>query len=267
MGCEGAMSRRRLIRTACFSMLWAEEPAVHGISALLDGEGLIQVPAGEFQMGFDGGYGDEKPGHRVRITRAFELGKYEVTQEQWRAVMSEAHPRPGVNADNAPSRFKGAALPVESVSWNDVQVFLARLNGRSQEYRFRLPTEAEWEYASVAGKGASERGAIGDRAWFKENSGEETHAVGQKQANAFGLHDLDGNVAEWVNDWYGFDYYADSPVDDPQGPETGSYRVFRGGCWFDEERACRASARRFDFPINQFHNVGFRVVRERKLGV
>ncbi len=245
------------------SRLQATEDEAIGIGALTDGSGMVRIPPGEFSMGAADGNPDEGPVHRVRISRAFEIGKFEVTQAQWETVLADAHPRPGVpllNSQGAevsrkPSHFKGPSLPVESVSWDDVQLFLARLNERDPKHSYRLPTEAEWEYA------AKHRAALETRAWYKDNSGESTHLVGQKQANATGLFDMDGNVAEWVHDWYGHEYYDETPLADPQGPRTGSYRVFRGGSWLDDGQYCRPTFRRFDFPVNRFYNVGFRVVR------
>ncbi len=216
-------------------------------------------------MGSTNGNPDELPVHRVQITRAFELSKYEITQAQWESVLNDAHPRPGVPLMNAqgaevsrkPSHFPGSSLPVENIAWDDVQLFLARLNARDPEHIYRLPTEAEWEYAANAGK----RAPHDSNAWHKENSGDQTHPVGQHKANAWGLFDMQGNVAEWVQDWYGREYYAESALKDPQGPAAGSYRVFRGGSWLDEEKQCRTSFRGFDFPVNRLYNVGFRVAR------
>src|SRR6185295_12837821 len=128
--------------------------------------------------------------HKVRITRQFEIGKYEVTQEQWQAVMG----------DN-PSNFKGANLPVEKVSWNDAQDFLLKLNARDG-YTYRLPTEAEWEYACRAGSMGDFAGELDDVAWYDKNSGSKTHPVGQKRPNVWGLYDMHGNVSEWCSDWY-----------------------------------------------------------------
>ena len=199
------------------------------------------------------------------------MGKCEVTQAQWEAVMSDAHSGPGarvVNVDgaavsNRPSRFQGAALPVESVSWEDVALFLKRLNARDTRQAWRLPTEAEWEYACRAG-GEREPG-LGAIAWYKANSGDRTQPVATKEPNAWGLHDMQGNVAEWVQDWYSPDYYEDSPAADPKGPEagpeTGSYRVIRGSCWHNTSENCRAAIRGFDFPVSRFDYVGFRLVR------
>ncbi|NQT39791.1 MAG: formylglycine-generating enzyme family protein, partial [Planctomycetes bacterium] len=156
---------------------------------------LVLIPAGSFLMGDD----RAKPVHKVRITKPFYLGKYEVTQEQWEAVM-------GSN----PSNFKGAKNPVEQVSWDNCQQFLVKLNAKSggQGGKFVLPTEAQWEYACRAGStgkfcfGDDEK-QLGEYAWYGENSGSKTHPVGEKKPNTFGLHDMHGNVWEWCHDWYG----------------------------------------------------------------
>jgi formylglycine-generating enzyme required for sulfatase activity len=240
------------------------EKASHSLTALLDGSDFVRVPAGEFQMGSAAGEADEAPVHRVRISRDFEIGKFEVTQAQWETAMVDPHAGAGAvrktpegaAIGSNPSHFKGGSLPVESVSWDDIQVFLARLNARDAEHTYRLPTEAEWEYAC-----RDESADVGARAWYKENSDGRTQAVGGKQPNARGLFDSVGNVAEWVADWYAHDYYAESEADDPRGPATGSYRVFRGGCWLDPAKYCRVTARNFEFPVSRLYNVGFRVVR------
>lgn len=224
-----------------------------GVSALLDGSGFVKLSAGEFEMGSTNGNPDEQPVHKVRITRAFEIGKYEVTQEQWDVVMRDPHSR-GVPV--RPSHFRGEGFPVEKVSFDDVQDFLRRLNLRDDKHNYRLPTEAEWEYA--CGRSAAD---IHQIAWYEANAEKTTHPVGSKQPNARGIYDMFGNVAEWVQDWYGREYYTDSPLTDPQGPETGSYRVYRGGCWFDPAKNCRVSYRGFDFPNSELYNVGFRLVR------
>jgi formylglycine-generating enzyme required for sulfatase activity len=162
----------------------------------------------------------------------------------------------GVTVGAAPSHFKGSSLPVDSVSWDDIQAFLDRLNARDRDRLYRLPTEAEWEYAC-----GGEAAPLATTAWFKENSQGATHPVGALPPNPRGLCDTLGNVAEWVHDWYAHDYYAESPVSDPLGPRTGSYRVFRGGSWLDTARNCRITARNFEFPVSRLHNVGFRIVR------
>jgi len=255
------LSRRTLLRAAGVSLAspsiraWQED-ARYGLQALLDNSAMARIPAGEFSMGSTNGVADEQPVHRVRIARPFEMGKFEVTQAQWISVMRDPHgPPEAVN----PSYFKGPNLPVESVSWNDVQLFLERLNRRTESHEYRLPTEAEWEYACKAGSAR-----LDEVAWYKDNSGERTQPVGLKKPNAWGLYDMQGNVAEWVNDWYAFDYYAESPSADPQGPESGSYRVFRGGGWFNLPNFCRPASRAFDFPINHQSHVGFRVARAAK---
>jgi formylglycine-generating enzyme required for sulfatase activity len=178
------------------------------------------VPAGTFLMGSD----KEVPVHPVTITRNIHMGKYPVTQAQWEAVM-------GSN----PSHFKGADRPVEQVSWGDCQGFIERLNS-SGNGTFRLPTEAEWEYACRAGASGrfcfgDDEGQLGDYAWYSANSGGQTQPVGEKKPNAWGLHDMHGNVWEWCQDWW--DDYSAGPATDPQGASSGflGARVFRGGCW------------------------------------
>jgi formylglycine-generating enzyme required for sulfatase activity len=186
---------------------------------------MLLVPPGTFQMGCIMGsnqygcYGEELPVHQVTLTNAFYLGRYEVTQSQWVATM-------GSN----PSVFQGqsdsASRPVERVSWNTIQGYLSATG-------FRLPTEAEWEYACRAGtqtpfyNGSTDDSTVGALAWYSANSGNQTRPVGGKLANAFGFHDMLGNVWEWVNDWYG-GYTAEAQTN-PTGPVSASYRVFRGG--------------------------------------
>jgi len=209
---------------------------------------FVAIPAGEFMMGSDSF--DEKPRHRVRITKRFEMGKYEVTQAQWKAAM-------GAN----PSTFKGDDRPVETVSWNDVQEFLKRLNATDDGYRYRLPTEAEWEYAARAGSTADGVANVDEIAWYGENSGRETHPVGRKRANAWSLYDMLGNVWEWCADWHGANYYASSPVDDPQGPASGTDRVVRGGSWDRFVGVWPAYRYWFDPDVRSISS-GFRLVRE-----
>jgi formylglycine-generating enzyme required for sulfatase activity len=206
-------------------------------------------------MGSNNGDDDEKPMHTVRISRPFYLGKYEVTQGQWEAIM-------GKN----PSRFTGDPnRPVEQVSWEDVQEFLQRLNAREGGARYRLPTEAEWEYAVRAGSTTAysfgdSTSQLGQYAWHDGNAGGATHPVGRLQPNAWGLHDMHGNVWEWVQDWKGT--YPSGTVTDPTGPQSGSYRVSRGGSWNYAARYCR-SANRDDFaPAYRHFYLGFRLLRE-----
>ncbi|MBF0240474.1 MAG: formylglycine-generating enzyme family protein [SAR324 cluster bacterium] len=196
---------------------------------------------------------NETPRHKVTITSPFYLGKYEVTQEQWVAVM-------GSN----PSKFKSRSNPVEQVSWNDIQQFIEKLNKKEGKNEYRLPTEAEWEYAARAGTstqysfGDSES-ALGQYAWYYGNSGDTTHPVGQLKPNAWGLYDIHGNVREWVQDWYGKNYYSQSPSTDPTGPSTGSGRVLRGGSWNFPAWYCRSAFRHFDSPFNRYDYDGFRL--------
>jgi len=216
---------------------------------------FVKIQPGEFMMGCSASDSEcnssEKPAHRVRITKAFEMGKYEVTQVQWDSVM-------GSN----PSNFKGEDRPVEQVSWNDVQSFLQKLNSRNDGYRYRLPTEAEWEYAARAGTAGTYTGSLDAMAWYSNNSDSQTHPVGQKQPNAWGLYDMQGNVAEWVQDWYDATYYKSSPASDPQGPAKGYTRVLRGGSWDYNSRVSRISFRGFNGPSDRINYFGFRCVRE-----
>lgn len=213
---------------------------------------LILIPAGEFLMGANDGDMDEKPAHRVRITRPFYLAKYPTTQAQWEAVM-------GSN----PSRFKGDPnRPVENVSWDDVQEFLRRLTEKEGK-SYRLPTEAEWEYAARAGTTTAycfgdDPKLLREYGWYVENSEQTTHPIGQRKSNAWGLHDVHGNVWEWVNDWFDEAYYQKSPPEDPQGPEDGQYRVVRGGSWFYGARSLRVSTRRRSGPGYRSVRLGFR---------
>lgn len=193
---------------------------------------------------------DEQPVTRVRITRGFWLGKFEVTQSEWEAVM-------GSN----PSRFPECGrCPVDQVSWEDAQEFIRRLNTAAEGRPYRLPTEAEREYAARAGTTGDRYADDSDRiAWHAPESAGRTHPVGKKAPNAFGLHDMLGNVWEWVHDWNGL--YPGGSVTDPRGPESGSARVNRGGGWFGDSFFCRASARRHNAPDRRLINLGFRLAR------
>ncbi len=197
---------------------------------------FILIRPGTFQMGAGdaGAEEDEMPARRVTLTRAFYLGKYEVTQEEWRAVM-------GRN----PSHHPGPGLPVESVSWNDCQEFLAKLGQRTGR-QFALPTEAQWEYACRAGtttawSGGDDERRLGDCAWSEANSGGMTHPVGGKRPNAWGLYDMEGNVGEWCADWYAKHAYDSGAAADPAGPARGDARVWRGGAWGDNPGFLRCS--------------------------
>ena len=216
---------------------------------------MVRVEAGTFTMGataeMKDPYDEEKPTHRVTLTDDYYIGKYEVTQALWQAVM-----------DNDPSYFKGDNLPVEWVSWDDCQEFISKLN-RITGKTFRLPTEAEWEYAARGGnksRGYQYSGSnnLLDVAWFMDNSGSKTHAVGTKQANELGIYDMSGNVWEWCQDWYG-EYNSFSQVN-PTGANSGSYRVLRGGCWNGIAWYCRSSFRDGDAPGSRLINLGLRLV-------
>ena len=184
---------------------------------------FVKIAPGEFMMGCSTGdidcNDDERPQHRVQITKSFEIGKYEVTQTQWQAVM-----------DSNPSTMKGSDRPVETVTKIEAQDFLNRLNAQNDGYRYRLPTEAEWEYAARAGTAGPYAGSLNDIAWYAGNSEDETHTVGKKKPNAWGLYDMEGNVREWVEDLYARNYYNNSPAADPTGPAPGlrGERGFRG---------------------------------------
>lgn len=249
-----------------------QKESPYGVSALYDGSGFVRISAGEFLMGSRKGNGDEQPVHRVHISRSFEIGKFEVTQAQWESVMASnisAHAGPATKkaahgdaaAAGDPSHFKGPTLPVENVSWDDVQLFLAALNALDKKHIYRLPTEAEWEYACKAGGTEEDAGSLGAAAWFRDNSRNQTRPVGQKEPNAWGLYDMRGNVWEWVQDWYGPVYYRNSPASDPTGAAPASYRVYRGGSWHSSPADCRPSFRGFEFPVNRSYAVGFRLVR------
>ena len=216
------------------------------------------VAGGCYEMGCgswtDSCGSDESPVHEVCVD-GFWIGKYEVTQGHWEQIMGS---NPSYNK-------AGDDFPVEQVSWNDCQDFITALNGKGSN-TFRLSTEAEWEYAARGG-GKEEKYAGGNDlnslGWYLDNSESHSHEVGTKTANSLGIFDMSGNVWEWCSDWYASDYYSDSPVNNPQGPTTGSYRVIRGGGWNSNAQACRAAARSSSYPDNRDDNVGFRLVRQQ----
>jgi formylglycine-generating enzyme required for sulfatase activity len=215
---------------------------------------MLLVPPGTFQMGCMGSnqsgcYPWELPVHQVTLTNAFYLGRFEVTQQQWFATM-------GSNPSNFQGYSDSPSRPVDRVSWNAIQGYLSATG-------FRLPTEAEWEYACRAGTqtpwydGSTDESTVGALAWIRSNSDIQTHAVGGKQANAFGFHDMLGNVWEWVNDWYGG--YSSDAQSNPTGPVSATYRVIRGGSWADYPDEVRSSHRGYG-PFGM-HYFGFRVAR------
>jgi formylglycine-generating enzyme required for sulfatase activity len=217
---------------------------------------FVLVQPGTFQMGSNDGSDDERPVHSVTISKPFYIGKYEVTQAQWMAVM-------GSN----PSGFKGDNRPVETVSWNDAHDFIRKLNDKENTGKYRLPTEAEWEFAARGGTQArgfkfSGSNDVGDVAVCSSNSGNETKPVGSKQPNELGIFDMSGNVWEWCEDWYG--NYDGSSVTDPAGPSSGQSRVLRGGSWFDNVFLCRSANRLRYYPDSRFSSLGFRLVQDLK---
>ena len=217
---------------------------------------MVFVPGGEFMMGSEDGYLDEKPVHPVRV-RDFYLGKFEVTQEQWRSVMRRE-----------PSRFGDCSdCPVEQVSWHHVRRFL-RAHSKSSGREFRLPTEAEWEYAARSGGDhllwSGEPGKAGEFAWYMDNSRGKTHPVGTKRPNRFGIHDMSGNVAEWCSDWYDSTWYGISPVKNPLGPGDVMYkqRVVRGGDWSTVRAKLKVTDRGALPADNRWDFLGFRVAMD-----
>jgi len=240
--------------------LWKISQNTNNMNAILDsttspnelGMEMVKIPAGTFLMGSaDGENGREVregPQHQVTMSRTFWVGKYPVTQKQWQELMG-----------NNPGRFQkvGPDAPVENVSWDDAQAFIQKLNERQREWTYRLPTEAEWEYACRAGTPGPRYGDLDAIAWYDKNSGGTTHPVGQKKPNAFGLCDMNGNVWQWCQDYYGD--YGIAPVTDPQGPSSGQGRVVRGGSWLSDAAGIRSASRGFDSPEYRGNWLGFRV--------
>jgi serine/threonine-protein kinase PpkA len=231
---------------------------------------LVNIPGGTFMMGSDKGGGDEKPAHAVTVS-VFQMSETEITQTQYQELMK-----------SNPAFFKvSGSNPVERVSWFDAIAFCNRLSEKAKldpcydlktgtcdffKNGFRLPTEAEWEYACRAETGTDYSTGEGPNAlnragWYVDNSGEKSHPVGQKTANAWGLLDMHGNVWEWCQDWYAKDYYGGSTKQNVTGPASGSERVLRGGSWIDNTGACKASKRRSYNPNKNYSDIGFRVAR------
>jgi len=229
---------------------------------------FLSLPAGRFMMGAapeeDGAYADESPQHTVIIDKDIWLGKYEVTQAQWQRVMS-----------NNPSAFQdaGPSAPVESVTWDDCAAFFEKLNALLSSNTngpalkgFRLPTEAEWEYACRAGtttrfSGGGNDGEVTKFAWCSANSENTTHPVGQKKPNAWGFYDMQGNVWEWCSDWYGA--YSESLEKNPTGQPYGAARVLRGGSWAGYTLSTRSARRFFGIPSVSTNEFGLRAAWER----
>ena len=220
---------------------------------------FVLIPAGEFDMGSPSNEversDDEGPIHRVKISKVFYMGKYEITQKQWLDVM-------GSN----PSYFKGDNLPVENVSWRDVQDFIKKLNEMEDMNKYRLPSEAEWEYAARAGTTTrysfgDDESNLGYYAWYDANAGSKTHPVGQKKPNLWGLYDMHGNVWEWVQDTYHSNYNG-APTDGSAWERNASVRVIRGESWAGSVRYCRSAKRGYSDIGNSDRYIGFRLVRD-----
>jgi len=212
------------------------------------------VQSGSFMMGpldSDIQIGDDVS-HKVTISKPFYIGIYEVTQEHWEKVMG-----------NNPSKFKGANKPVEGISWNDAQEFIQKLS-EMEKIEYRLPTDAEWEYACRAGTTGQwyfedSMDELNDHAWCEANSKGQTHSVGQKKPNPWGLYDMYGNVGELCSDWY--DKSGDQEQTDPKGSSSGEFRVVRGGTWHTTKRICNSTVRGVNAPDNIPNAMGFRLVR------
>jgi formylglycine-generating enzyme required for sulfatase activity len=216
---------------------------------------MVFVKGGKFKMGCPDETvectADERPRHEVSV-KDFLIGKYPVTQKQWGSVM-------GVS----PAHFDGDDLPVEQVSWNEIQEFIKRLNVMTGK-KYRLPTEAEWEYAAQGGAGGKGGKFFGHRflddiAWYEYNSNGRVQPVGKKMPNELGLHDIMGNVWEWVGDWYSRTYYKEAPLSNPKGPKYGSEKIYRGGGFNSDERHCRVSLRNYNKPDYRTITLGFRL--------
>ncbi|MDR0580171.1 MAG: formylglycine-generating enzyme family protein [Campylobacteraceae bacterium] len=220
---------------------------------------FVLIPSGSFEMGTDKKIGntDEFPPHNVTISRNFYLGKFEVTQEQWIKIMS-----------SNPSEFKNNSNPVESVNWYDVQKFISKLNALENTTKYRLPTEAEWEYAArAASQSIYSFGDSADKlasyAWYYDKSSKQpfqTHFVGQKKPNKWGLYDMHGNVWEWTADWYDSEYYAKSPEKDPINNLSSLKNIaIRGGGWINSAEYMRSAVRHHKLPVAREDDLGFRV--------
>ncbi len=216
---------------------------------------FVHIPPGMFMMGSEDGERDERPVHEVEISQGFYLARYPVTLAHWEGVMG-----------NGPSRLEGSDCPVGSVSWQDADEYLQKLNAGEGEALYRLPTEAEWEYACRAGtmtvfSYGDDEESLALHAWYSDNSGLQTHEVGLKKPNAWGLYDMHGNVWEWCLDRYDEEYYAVGPSRDPHGPPEGTTRVLRGGSWDNGPKDLRAATRNRFRPAFASSSFGFRCAR------
>jgi formylglycine-generating enzyme required for sulfatase activity len=238
----------------------------------LTGLEFVEIPAGEFIMGTvnleeavadmpepnKNRVADETPAHRVTFKQPFRLAKTEITQETWLRIMNS---RPGPEQHWNHPQWK--QLPVVSVSWHDTQRFINKLNQQSTNTVYRLPTEAEWEYAARAGNTALRPFSLLDMeqyAWYFHNSNDEIQPVATRKANPWGLHDMYGNVWEWLSDWYHPDTYKRSAVDNPQGPKEGDKKIRRGGSYHCQPHLIRSAYRSADLPDKAYSVLGFRLV-------
>jgi len=221
---------------------------------------LVMIPAGSFRMGGDKtleqAEDHENPIHTVSFSKPLLMGKYAVTQAHWAVVM-----------DNNPSKFEDDLRPVETISWHDAQDFIEALNNREDTKGYRLPTEAEWEYAARAGSESayafgSESVRLDEFAWYKKNAQNQTHPVGQLAPNAWGLYDMHGNVHEWCQDWFDRGYYSQSPSQAPGGPAEGLAKSLRGGDWGSDRWYCRCASRSLGSPSRRSNRVGFRIIKD-----
>ncbi len=236
-------------------LLWGEVTGEGITAGPPDAEGMVFIKGGCFEMGdlFKDGDPDEKPVHKVCVND-FYIGMYEVTQMKWFQIM-KTYPSSLVRCDEC---------PVENVSYLDVNEYIKKLN-RSSAREYRLPTEAEWEYAARGGgqkqkwSGAAVENELNDYAWLKINSDNRPHPVGLKKANGLGLHDMCGNVQEWVYDYYDSDYYRTSPVNNPGGPSASQYRVARGGSFLNSQWGIRTSIRYRYTRDDRGREFGFRL--------
>ena len=220
---------------------------------------FVLIPPGSFRMGGDKkleqAEDHETPRHPANISQAFFMGKYAATQAQWSEIRN-----------TTPGEFKDDMRPVEGVSWHDVQTFIQKLNAKESTNQYRLPTEAEWEYAARAESHSAyffgnETSKLSQYAWYRNNSGGQTHPVGQLKPNAWGLFDMLGNVHEWCQDWFDRKYYSQSPSNDPAGPSSGLARALRGGDWGSDDWYCRCASRSLSSPDRRSSRLGFRLIR------
>jgi formylglycine-generating enzyme required for sulfatase activity len=220
---------------------------------------FVLISSGSFRMGGDKkleqAEDHETPRHLVTIMNDFFMGKYEVTQAQWSGMMN-----------TIPGEFKDDMRPVEGVSWHDVQTFIQKLNAKESTHQYRLPTEAEWEYAARAESQSAyffgnATSRLSQYAWYRNNSGGQAHPVGQLKPNAWGLFDMLGNVHEWCHDWFDRKYYSQSLSSDPAGPSSGLARALRGGDWGSGDWYCRCASRSLSSPDRRSNRLGFRLIR------